>query len=97
MSSEPGNESFLCALRPILRILSLQGQITRIKFKLCSCRDTADRSTASVAGCRGDNRACLKVTEWTYIPFEGAGDWPTTHIVAAMASHIPSPIPDFDA
>jgi hypothetical protein len=33
MSSEPGNESFFCALRPILRILSLQRQITRIKVK----------------------------------------------------------------
>ena len=33
MSSEPGNESFFCALRPIPRILSLQRQITRIKFK----------------------------------------------------------------
>src|SRR5579872_4945 len=33
MSSEPGNESFLCALRPIPRILSLRHEITRIKFK----------------------------------------------------------------
>src|SRR5215470_3830414 len=33
MSSEPGNESFFCALRPIPRILSLQDEITRIKFK----------------------------------------------------------------
>src|SRR5207248_148197 len=33
MSSEPGNESFLCALRPIPRILSLRRAITRVKFK----------------------------------------------------------------
>src|SRR5215469_13121877 len=33
MSSEPGNESFFCGLRPIPRILSLQGRITRIKFE----------------------------------------------------------------
>src|SRR5579871_58981 len=33
MSSEPGNESFFCALRPIPRILSLQDQIIGIKFK----------------------------------------------------------------
>src|SRR6185295_6231250 len=32
MSNEPGNESFFCGLRPILRILSLQREITRIKF-----------------------------------------------------------------
>src|SRR6516164_9471515 len=33
MSSEPGNESFFCALRPIPRILSLKDGVTRIKFK----------------------------------------------------------------
>src|SRR3989475_8927181 len=32
MSSEPGNESFFCALRPIPRILSLRNEIMRVKF-----------------------------------------------------------------
>ena len=38
MSSEPGNESFFCALRPIQRILSLADDITRVKFKVASPR-----------------------------------------------------------
>src|SRR5215469_3589862 len=38
MSSEPGNESFFCALFPIPRILSLQGEITRVKFEVASPR-----------------------------------------------------------
>jgi hypothetical protein len=36
MSSEPGKESFFCALRPIPRILSLQGEIMRVKFEVAS-------------------------------------------------------------
>src|SRR5215469_9232729 len=38
MSSEPGNESFFCALRPIPRILSLRDEITRVKFEVASPR-----------------------------------------------------------
>src|SRR5215471_9600920 len=38
MSSEPGNESFFCALRPIPRILSLGDEITQVKFRLASPR-----------------------------------------------------------
>src|SRR2546430_7641916 len=34
MSSEPGNESFFCALRPIPRILSLRWRDARVKFRL---------------------------------------------------------------
>src|ERR1043166_1389615 len=34
MSSEPGNESFFCALRPILRILRIQDEITRVKLQV---------------------------------------------------------------
>ena len=37
MSSEPGNESFFCALRPIPRILRLQDDITRVKLQVASC------------------------------------------------------------
>src|ERR1044072_880728 len=32
MSSEPGNESFFCALRPIPRILRIQDEIMRVKL-----------------------------------------------------------------
>src|ERR1700738_1553962 len=38
MSSEPGNESFFCALRPIPRILSLRRRYARVKFRLASPR-----------------------------------------------------------
>src|SRR5437660_3138916 len=38
MSSEPGNESFFCALRPIPRILSLRWRDARVKFRLASPR-----------------------------------------------------------
>src|SRR5437763_17223832 len=34
MSSEPGNEWFFCALRPIPRILSLRLRDARLKFRL---------------------------------------------------------------
>ena len=37
MSSEPGNESFFCALRPIPRIRRLQDEITRVKLQVASC------------------------------------------------------------
>ena len=37
MSSEPGNESFFCGLRPIPRILRLQDEITRVKRQVATC------------------------------------------------------------
>src|SRR4051812_42292897 len=40
MSSEPGSESFFCALRPIPRILSLRGRITPVKLKFVNPRAT---------------------------------------------------------
>src|SRR5437762_5708564 len=59
MSSEPGNESFFCALRPIPRILSLRDEITRVKFRLSSPRPRDDSGCSRAldanrygAGCR---------------------------------------------
>jgi hypothetical protein len=62
MSSEPGNESFFCALRPIPRILSLYDEITRVKFRLASPRAARWFGALTRAGC-----------EWRALPLSTTG------------------------
>src|SRR5947209_3571442 len=57
MSSEPGNESFFCALRPIPRILSLCDEITRVKFRLSSPPRARRFGVLTRAGCESLRRA----------------------------------------
>src|SRR6266699_7272563 len=75
MSSEPGNESFFCALRPIPRILSLRrrdyasqvqiGEPSRLKPTEASSSEPA-RLTGIVArksGLHAKARQCLEIAD----------------------------------
>jgi hypothetical protein len=67
MSSEPGNESFFCALRPIPRILSLWDEITRVKFQIgepsrrktiSGCSRAPGRMAMALIRCQSETYRC---------------------------------------
>src|SRR5438552_3481148 len=64
MSSEPGNESFFCALRPIPRILSLRQRDETNQVKICKpSRRKTDFGVLTRAGCESLWRAFPAVDE----------------------------------
>src|ERR1700693_2001989 len=70
MASEPGNESFFCALRPIPRILGLGDESTRVKSRLSSLAREMSLPSDNVLFVPSRN-VLLTVSGW------GVGNGPT--------------------